>query len=94
MNRRTHEQIVAECTYAVACCYDHYCDEGLSEDGFVAVREALMAALPHQGSGVAYRESVEESPWAEFRSRIVWPVDWDHIEDYGNTPTGNMGFHK
>jgi hypothetical protein len=82
MNRRTHEHIVKECTYAVACCLDHYRDEGLSEEGFADVREALMSSLFAEGSGIAYRESVEESQWPEFRDRIVWPVGWSKTEDY------------
>jgi hypothetical protein len=79
--KKTFEQIVAECTYAVACCYDHYCDEGLNEEGFAFVRAALLQALPHGDSGIAYRESIGQSHWPEFRDRIIWPVDWEVTED-------------
>jgi hypothetical protein len=48
--------IVDECAFAVACCYDHYCDEGLSNEGIACVRAALAEALPESDSGIAYRE--------------------------------------
>lgn len=72
---RTRQQIIDECTYAVACCIDHYCDEGLSGEGMAAVRAALETAIsPHTGSGIAYREGTDEYP--EFSNRIIWPPDW------------------
>lgn len=57
--QRNFQQIVNECAVAVAMCYDHYCDEGLSEEGLTAVRKALYCVLPTQESGIAFRECGE-----------------------------------
>jgi hypothetical protein len=73
--KRSRQQIINECVYAVACCIDHYCDEGLSAEGVAVVRAALEGAIsPYTGSGIAYREN--EGQYPEFSDRIIWPVGW------------------
>lgn len=81
MNRVTSEQILSECTYAVQCCINHYCDECLSEDGWNEVKNALRSAIYPQGSGIEYRDCVEDK-YRHFRDCIKIP--WDLPIDYDN----------
>jgi len=81
---KTHQQVVEECAYAVACCVDHYHEEGLSDEGLKAVRNALMTALFPRDTGLFYSES-NRPGMVEFRDRIIFPPHWIRPEFYWDT---------
>lgn len=81
MADRTQDQILDEMMYAVACVSRHY-GPGLSKIGLQEMRKLIESFNFHTDS--SFRVDVsEDEEYVDFRSRIIWPDEWDVI-DYNN----------
>ena len=77
MVERTHEQILDQLVYAVACAYKHYGPE-LSAEGLVDLRQKLG---DHWFTDSGYTCDVyDDDPYVDFYARIIQPSGWKVLD--------------